>query len=98
MVMMMMTMMMMTTCQQVAHHVVHLALLRPNREAFVELFLEHGLMIHAYLNHKRLHNLFENPADKDFFVTVCLEGVLGKTVVSVSDNYLYFWRDLWTKP
>ena len=67
---------------QVSDRVVHLALLRPNREEFVELFLERGLKIHSYLNHKRLHNLFENPADRDFFVTVCLEGVLGKTVVS----------------
>ncbi|XP_076468214.1 transient receptor potential cation channel subfamily M member-like 2 [Babylonia areolata] len=65
---------------KVAEHLIHMALIRPNREEFIELFLEHGWLIHTYLNHKRLHNLFENPADKDFFVTVCLEGVIGKTV------------------
>ncbi|KAK7097580.1 hypothetical protein V1264_004533 [Littorina saxatilis] len=70
---------------KVAEYVVHLALLRPKREEFIALFLEHGLLIHTYLNHKRLHNLFENPADKDFFVTVCMEGVLGK---SVNTNHL----------
>ncbi|KAL8598697.1 hypothetical protein ACOMHN_033261 [Nucella lapillus] len=65
---------------KVAEHIVHMALLRPNREEFIEMFLEHGLLIHTYLNHKRLHNLFENPYDKDFFVTVCLQGVIGKSV------------------
>jgi hypothetical protein len=54
---------------------------RPNREEFIDLFLENGLQFHPYLNHKRLHNLFENPMDKDFFITVCIEGVLGRTVV-----------------
>ncbi|KAK7479220.1 hypothetical protein BaRGS_00029564, partial [Batillaria attramentaria] len=67
---------------KVEDHVFHLALMRPDREAFVELFLEHGMVVHSYLNHKRLSNLFENAADRDFFVGVCLEGVLGKNASS----------------
>ena len=67
---------------QIPDHIVHFALIKP-REEFIDLFLAHGLLLHLYLNHKRLHNLFENPADKDFFITVCLEGVLGKSIVSI---------------
>lgn len=55
--------------------------MRPNREEFIDLFFEHGMLAHMYLNHKRLHNLFENAHDRDFFVGVCLEGVLGKSLV-----------------
>lgn len=65
---------------KVEDHVFHLALLRADREAFVDLFLEHGMVLHLYLNHKRLANLFENATDRDYFVGVCLEGVLGKNV------------------
>ncbi|XP_076467609.1 transient receptor potential cation channel subfamily M member-like 2 [Babylonia areolata] len=72
---------------KVAEYIVHMALIRPDREEFIKLFLEHGWLIHTYLNHKRLHNLFENPADKDFFVTVCLEAVIGKNVTD-PDNLL----------
>lgn len=66
---------------RVGDHIFHQALIRPNREAFVELFLDRGMEVHMYLNHKRLHNLFENAIDKDFFIGVCIETVLGKTVV-----------------
>ncbi|XP_048243432.1 transient receptor potential cation channel subfamily M member-like 2 [Haliotis rufescens] len=65
---------------KVEDHVFHQALIRTGREEFVELFLNKGFRVHRYLHHKRLHNLFENAQDKEFFIGVCLEGVLGKSV------------------
>ncbi|XP_041360001.1 transient receptor potential cation channel subfamily M member-like 2 isoform X2 [Gigantopelta aegis] len=65
---------------RVENHIFHQALLREDREDFVELFLDKGFQVHRYLSHKRLHNLFENARDKEFFIGVCLEGVLGKAV------------------
>ncbi|ESO90587.1 hypothetical protein LOTGIDRAFT_175813, partial [Lottia gigantea] len=65
---------------KVEDYIFHQALQRNNREEFVELFLEKGFQVHRFLNHKRLHHLFENCQDRDFFVGVCMEGVLGKSV------------------
>ncbi|CAL1530212.1 unnamed protein product, partial [Lymnaea stagnalis] len=55
-------------------------LLRPGREKFVELFLDRGFLLHKYLNHRRLEMLFERCVDKDFFVSICVERVLGEKV------------------
>lgn len=63
------------------------ALLKTDREEFVSLFLDQGFQIHKYLNHKHLKYLFEKAEDLEFFTTVCLEGILGKTSV-VRLNYM----------
>ncbi|XP_076076624.1 transient receptor potential cation channel subfamily M member-like 2 isoform X3 [Mytilus galloprovincialis] len=55
------------------------SLIRTDREEFVSLFLDQGFLIHKYLNHKHLKYLFDKAEDSEFFTTVCLEGVLGKT-------------------
>ncbi|KAH3781609.1 hypothetical protein DPMN_159509 [Dreissena polymorpha] len=59
------------------------ALLQNNREGFIDLFLAQGVRVHKYLNHKKLKLLFEKADDKEFFVSVCLEGVLGIIWVSM---------------
>lgn len=58
------------------------ALLHKDREEFIELFLSQGVKVHKFLNHKKLKLLFEKAEDREFFVNVCLEGVLGITMVS----------------
>ncbi|XP_033743506.1 transient receptor potential cation channel subfamily M member 7-like [Pecten maximus] len=52
------------------------ALLKTDREEFVDLFLDHGIQIHKFLNHKKFKLLFERPEDREFFTTICLEGAL----------------------
>lgn len=53
------------------------ALLRQDREAFVEIFLDNGFQIHRFLSEKRLTKLFEKAENPEFFRNVCLEGALG---------------------
>ncbi|XP_022323165.2 transient receptor potential cation channel subfamily M member-like 2 isoform X2 [Crassostrea virginica] len=57
------------------------ALLKLNREEFVEIFLDHGFLIHKYLNHKKYKLLYEKAEDREFFISICLEKVLGQIVV-----------------
>lgn len=52
------------------------ALLKTDREEFVDLFLEHGMQVHKFLNHKKFKLLFERAEDREFFTTICLEGAL----------------------
>lgn len=59
------------------------ALLKPGREKFVELFLEREtILLHEYINYKKLLDLFNNVANPDFICQICLEGVLAKSPVS----------------
>lgn len=67
---------------QVEEELFEQALLRPDREEFVELFLDYGFVIHKFLNHQRLGMLFEQCQDKNFFIGICLEGILGVRLVS----------------
>lgn len=60
------------------------ALLKLNREEFVEIFLDHGFLIHKYLNHKKYKLLYEKADDREFFVSICQEKVLGQMGVSIS--------------
>lgn len=60
------------------------ALLKLNREEFVEIFLDHGFLIHKYLNHKKYKLLYEKADDREFFVSICQEKVLGQIGVSTS--------------
>lgn len=56
------------------------ALLKPGREKFVELFLEREtILLHEYINYKKLLDLFNNVANPDFICQICLEGVLAKS-------------------
>ncbi|KAJ8317915.1 hypothetical protein KUTeg_003006 [Tegillarca granosa] len=43
------------------------ALLKKDREEFVEMFLDQGIQVHKYLNHKKLKLLFERAEDREFF-------------------------------
>ncbi|XP_061181423.1 transient receptor potential cation channel subfamily M member 1-like [Saccostrea echinata] len=56
------------------------ALLKRGREKFVEIFLEREtIVLHEYVNYKKLLDLFNNLDRPDFFCQVCLEGVLAKS-------------------
>lgn len=68
------------------------ALLKPGREKFVELFLEREtILLHEYINYKKLLDLFNNVANPDFFCQICLEGVLAKSPVSTVHILGYYW-------
>ncbi|OWF47104.1 Transient receptor potential cation channel trpm [Mizuhopecten yessoensis] len=61
------------------------ALLKTDREEFVDLFLDHGIQIHKFLNHKKFKLLFERAQEREFFTTICLEGALNfSSVVSIN--------------
>jgi hypothetical protein len=53
------------------------ALLKKNREEFIEIFLDQGFQIHRFLNHIKMFLLFEKCEDREFFLTVCIEKGLG---------------------
>ena len=58
------------------------SLIQKDREDFIDLFLSQGVRVHSYLNPKKLKYLFQKAEDREIFVSICLEGVLGITVVS----------------
>ncbi|KAL4230550.1 hypothetical protein ACF0H5_010931 [Mactra antiquata] len=67
------------------------ALLQKDREDFIELFMSQGVKVHKFLNHKKLRLLFEKAEDREFFCNVCLEGVLGLSVLPhqpLGDDFL----------
>lgn len=57
------------------------ALLKKNREEFIEIFLDQGFQIHRFLNHIKMFLLFEKCEDREFFLTVCMEKGLGVKLV-----------------
>lgn len=57
------------------------ALIRPDREEFVELFLDQGFYIHRYLGRNNIRDLFTKSDKKEFFFTVILQGILGHFTV-----------------
>ncbi|RWS12646.1 protein ced-11-like protein [Dinothrombium tinctorium] len=63
------------------------ALLRPNREEFVDLFLTHGFRLHKFITPARLRRLFKFIYHEEFFHTVCWEGVLGHSLMSKPSKY-----------
>ena len=63
------------------------SLLKKDREELIELFLAQGVRVHKFLNHKKLKLLFEKAEDREFFLNVCMEQVLGLFLVS-KQNYL----------
>ncbi|GAB6022353.1 hypothetical protein CHUAL_006473 [Chamberlinius hualienensis] len=69
------------------------ALMRQDREAFVDLFLNQGFQIHKYLNEKHLARLYEKSENPEFFRNVCLEGALGYSF-SLKLDKQFLKRDL----
>ncbi|XP_054166897.1 transient receptor potential cation channel subfamily M member 3-like [Oppia nitens] len=62
------------------------ALLRPNREEFIDIFLTHGFRIHKFLSPKRLKQLFKRQLSDEFFRSVCWSGVLGHSPIQRIDK------------
>ena len=52
-------------------------------EPFVDLFLDQGFALHRYLTSKKLHWLFNQTKDKDFFTITSVEGILGLSGVKI---------------
>lgn len=63
------------------------ALLKKNREDFIEIFLDQGFQIHHFLNHIKMFMLFEKCEDREFFLTVCIGKGLGTKLVIPSTDY-----------
>jgi hypothetical protein len=53
------------------------ALVGKDLEEFVDLFLEHGFVLHHYLTPERLLRVFGREETEDFFITTSIEGILG---------------------
>ncbi|RUS91558.1 hypothetical protein EGW08_000673, partial [Elysia chlorotica] len=76
---------------QVTHEMFQQALLRPDREEFVEIFLDRGFVLHNFLSKTRLAMLFERCLDKEFFAGICMETILGEEVTQaciITENFV----------
>jgi hypothetical protein len=63
------------------------ALLKKNREDFIEIFLDQGFQIHHFLNHFKMFMLFEKCEEREFFLSVCISKGLGiKLVITRSSQ------------
>lgn len=70
---------------QLEKSIFEIALLRNNREDFVDLFLSHGFRVHKYLTPFRLKRLVRySLLEQDFFRSVCMEAILGIAVWSAN--------------
>nr|XP_022305861.1 transient receptor potential cation channel subfamily M member 1-like [Crassostrea virginica] len=70
------------------------ALLKKDREKFLDMFLEKKTVIlHQYLNHKKLLYLFNQVEKPEFFCHICLEGVLAKIPGTCYPVDKYFLMD-----
>lgn len=74
-------------CQRLQKDLFYTALLRPDREEFIDLFLLHGFRVHTFVTPKRLLRLFKQIYNEEFFHTVCWEGVLGHSLMSKPSKY-----------
>lgn len=74
-------------CQRLQKDLFYTALLRSDREEFVDLFLLHGFRVHTFVTPKRLLRLFKHIYSQEFFHTVCWEGVLGHSLMSKPSKY-----------
>jgi hypothetical protein len=68
---------------EIKHGIFETAVFRMDREEFVELFLDQGFYIHRYLGRNNIHELFTKAENREFFVTVILQGILGHFTVSI---------------
>ncbi|KAK3100144.1 hypothetical protein FSP39_015318 [Pinctada imbricata] len=72
-------------------HLFEQSLLKQDREEFVNIFLDQGVQVHKYLNHKKLKFLFERAEEREFFTSVCMGKVLGKEMAqdqSLDQNFI----------
>ena len=72
---------------EINHEIFKNAILRLDREQFVELFLDQGFCIHQFLNRERLRELFEKTEKRDFFVPVILQGMLGHINSPIPEDF-----------
>jgi hypothetical protein len=63
------------------------ALIRSNREEFVDLFLTLGFQLHKFLSPSRLNRLFKLIHENEFYKTLCWESVLGRSSNSKHPKY-----------
>ncbi len=73
---------------EIKHGIFENAILRLDREKFVELFLDQGFYIHRYLGRNNIRDLFERTEKRDFFSAVVLQGILGHNTVSFLKRFL----------
>ncbi|KPM03741.1 hypothetical protein QR98_0021750 [Sarcoptes scabiei] len=77
---------------QLEKSIFEIAILKSNREEFVDLFLSHGFRVHKYLTPFRLIRLIRfSLVESDFFRFICMEAILGIAVCSgiVMQTLLY---------
>ena len=68
----------------IKHSIFEMAIQRAGREEFVNLFLDQGFYIHRYLGRNNIRELFTVSENREFFVTVILQGILGHFTVRIS--------------
>lgn len=70
---------------QLEKSIFEIALVRENREDFIDLFLSHGFRVHKYLTPFRLKRLLRYTlSESEFFRSVCMESILGIAVWSLN--------------
>lgn len=74
-------------CQRLQKDLFYTALLRSDREEFIDLFLLQGFRVHTFVTPKRLFRLFRHIYNEEFFRSVCWEGVLGHSLMSKPSKY-----------
>ena len=73
---------------EIKHAIFEHSILRKDREEFVELFLDQGFCIHRFLGRSSVRDLFTKSENKEFFITVILQGVLGHFSEELPENFL----------
>ena len=76
------------TQMEIKHNIFENAIQRTDREEFVELFLDQGFYIHRYLGRNNIRELFMHAENREFFITVILQGVLGHFTNQLPENFL----------
>ncbi|OWA49889.1 putative Transient receptor potential cation channel subfamily M member 3 [Hypsibius exemplaris] len=65
------------------------ALLKRDREAFVDMFLQQGFQLNTFVTASQLRTLFAKVEDREFFVTVVWESLLEKSPASpIKDKFI----------
>ncbi|XP_022706113.1 transient receptor potential cation channel subfamily M member 2-like isoform X2 [Varroa jacobsoni] len=64
------------------------ALLREDREEFIDIFLRRQFQLSKFLSKGRLKLIFQKVLSEDFFFLVCWMGALGNTSYRVSDDFI----------
>lgn len=67
---------------EIKNNIFENAILRADREDFIELFLDQGFYVHRYLGRNNIRDLFTKADNREFFFTVVLQGVLGHFTVN----------------